>query len=129
MQDEADGFNIKQQEASLLAEENALVQNGNTPLVAVQRDEVGTHALQRVVGVAGQQLARALALKGLNFDGIGTEVGQDHGAVGARQHVCQVQNPQAIQGFVHACEAPVLVTALIDDAPYWQELCQGLIET
>ncbi|MCY1228154.1 hypothetical protein D9M72_404520 [compost metagenome] len=62
-------------------------------LVAVEREVVRAHAVARIVRVVLQQAARAFTAAGrLDLDGARAEVGQQHGAVGAGQHVRQVQH-------------------------------------
>ena len=65
---------------------------GDTFLVAIERDVVGAHALERVLRVIREQLARALALQRFDLDRLGTKICQDHRTIGARQHVGQVQD-------------------------------------
>jgi hypothetical protein len=57
--------------------------NGDTALVAVQGDVIGTEAVQGVFGIVGQQLARTLTLGWLDLDGFRTQVSQDHGTIRA----------------------------------------------
>src|SRR5690606_19590822 len=61
-------------------------------LVPVQRQVVRAHAVAGIVGIAFQQPARAFPMAGrLDLDGTRAQVGKQHGAVGAGQHVGQVQ--------------------------------------
>ena len=69
-------------------------------LVAVEREEVGTHALVGVAGVVPQQAARHLAGAGrLHLDRLGAEIGQQHACERARQHVRQVEHHDVREGF------------------------------
>jgi hypothetical protein len=68
-------------------------------LVAVERDEVGPLAVEGIARIRGQEFARALAAQRLDLDRLGPEVGEDHGAVGAGEHVRQVEDAHTTQGF------------------------------
>jgi len=61
-------------------------------LVAVEREEVGAHALERMPRVLGQQSTCAFASQRLDFDCFRPEIGKDHSRIGARQHVGQIED-------------------------------------
>ena len=66
-------------------------------LVAVHRGKVTAERLELVVGVIGPDDARVIAVKRLDLDHLRALVGQQHGAVGAGQHLREVDDPHPIE--------------------------------
>ncbi len=70
-------------------------------LVAVEGEEVGAHAAEGIVRIAGQQRAGALPLQRLHLDRLRAQIGENHSGIRPGQHMCQVQYAHASQWFVH----------------------------
>jgi hypothetical protein len=79
---------------------------GHALLVAVEGDVVGALPVEGVARIRGQKFAGPLALERLHLDRLGTQVGEDHRAVGSGQHVREIKNSHTTQWFCHTTIAP-----------------------
>ncbi len=71
--------------------------DGDRLLVAVHRGEVAAERLELIVGMIGADDARVVAVERLDLDDLRALVGQQHRAVGAGQHLREVDDPHAIE--------------------------------
>ena len=66
-------------------------------LVAVDRCEVAAESLQFIVDVIGTDDARVIAVERLDLDNLRALVGQQHRAVGAGQHLREIDDPDPVE--------------------------------
>ena len=71
-------------------------------LVAVERQEVGTHAVERMFRIRGEQAPGPLPRQRFDLDGLRAQIGQDHAGIGAGQHVGEIEDSNAFQCACHA---------------------------
>ncbi len=67
-------------------------------LVAAEREEIGAHAFAGIIVGMFQQAPRALPFSGrLDLDGARAHIGEQHGAIRARQHMREIENDEAFK--------------------------------
>ena len=69
--------------------------------ITIEIDEIGAHALDRMLGILSQQATGALAFKGFDLDDFRSQICQSHGPEGAGKNMGQVEDAQSCKGFSH----------------------------